>query len=126
MLAPADGTVAHAGPLAGRGVVSLVHADGLRTTYEPVTAAVAPGQWVRAGTRIGTLEPEHPGCPLAPRAGPAEACLHWGARRDEYLDPLQLLGGRRVRLLPWDEPLGHPLGQLRTATAVADRVSAAR
>lgn len=48
VLAAADGVVVFAGPLAGRGVVSVQHPDGLRTTYEPVTAAVAAGAAVRA------------------------------------------------------------------------------
>lgn len=93
------GTVAFAGPVAGRGVVSVQHDDGLRTTYEPVAPTVAAGAVVHAGDVIGTLEPGHPGCPVP-------ACLHWGARRDrtEYVDPLALLGPARVRLLPVPDP----------------------
>lgn len=90
------GTVVYAGVLAGRGVLSVRHAGGLRTTYEPVDvdAAVRIGLLVGAGERLGTLTPGHPGCPAA-------ACLHWGLRRGErYLDPLALLGAGRVRLLP--------------------------
>jgi murein DD-endopeptidase MepM/ murein hydrolase activator NlpD len=88
------GTVVYAGRLADRGVVSVAHPDGLRTTYEPVTSALHVGDVVAGGQRIGTLEAGHPGCP-------AVACLHWGLRRGEqYLDPLALLGLGRVRLLP--------------------------
>jgi murein DD-endopeptidase MepM/ murein hydrolase activator NlpD len=88
------GTVAFAGVLAGRGVVSVAHAGGLRTTYEPVTPGVRAGDAVAAGAAIGTLTAGHPGCP-------ATACLHWGLRRgDAYLDPLVLVGRGRVRLLP--------------------------
>jgi murein DD-endopeptidase MepM/ murein hydrolase activator NlpD len=90
------GTVAYAGRIAGRGVVSVQHADGLRTTYEPVDVDVAlrVGVPVTGGQPIGTLDGGHPGCPAA-------ACLHWGLRRGaEYLDPLALLGLGRVRLLP--------------------------
>ncbi|WP_435532174.1 M23 family metallopeptidase [Rhodococcus antarcticus] len=96
VLAAGSGTVAFAGPLAGRGVVSVLHADGLRTTYEPVTAAVAVGAHVQRGDVLGVLEPGHPGCP-------APSCLHWGVRRgaENYLDPLRLLGRWEVRLLPW-------------------------
>lgn len=36
-------TVVFAGLLAGRPVVSLAHPGGLRTSYEPVRAAVRPG-----------------------------------------------------------------------------------
>lgn len=89
-----SGVVVYAQRLAGRGVVSVAHAGGLRTTYEPVTATVAAGDTVAVGDPIGALEPGHPGCPVS-------ACLHWGLRRGEvYLDPLRLLGPRRVRLLP--------------------------
>jgi len=95
--AAGDGVVVFAAQLAGRGVVSIAHADGLRTTYEPLTVVVTTGQRVTRGTVIGRLAPGHLGC-----AG-AAACLHWGARRGtEYLDPLGLLTSGRVRLLPWD------------------------
>jgi len=96
VLAAADGVVVFAGPLAGRGVVSVQHPDGLRTTYEPVTAAVAAGAAVRRGQVLGELAVGHPSCRPA-------ACLHWGVRRGtEYLDPLRLVNVGRVRLLPWD------------------------
>jgi len=96
VLAAGDGTVAFAGVVAGVGVVSVDHADGLRTTYEPVRAGVRRGQHVTVGMIIGVLEAGAPRCP----AGVA-ACLHWGLRRgDVYLDPLLLLGYGPVRLLP--------------------------
>jgi murein DD-endopeptidase MepM/ murein hydrolase activator NlpD len=88
------GTVVFAGMVAGRGVVSVEHPDGLRTTYEPVVATVVTGAAVDRGTHLGVLAPGHAGCAAA-------ACLHWGLRRgDTYLDPLLLLGFARVRLLP--------------------------
>ncbi|MQA09527.1 MAG: peptidoglycan DD-metalloendopeptidase family protein [Pseudonocardiaceae bacterium] len=98
VLAAGAGVVIFAGPLAGRGVVSVEHAGGLRTTYEPVTATVRRGQRVRRGEVIGRLAVGHPECAAA-------ACLHWGVRRgEEYLDPLRLVAaGGRVRLLPWHE-----------------------
>jgi murein DD-endopeptidase MepM/ murein hydrolase activator NlpD len=92
----APGTVVFAGSVAGRPLVSVAHANGLRTTYEPISPLVRTGQAVPAGAPLGTLLAGHPGCPAA-------ACLHWGARRGaEYVDPLALLGLRRVRLLPLD------------------------
>lgn len=96
VLAAADGTVVFAGPLAGRGVVSIRHADGIRTTYEPVAATVTAGAWIGSGEPIGTLSSGHPGCPVA-------ACLHWGAILTDgtYLDPITLLRGLKVRLKPW-------------------------
>ena len=95
VLAVADGVVVFAGPLVYRGVVSVDHAGGLRSTYEPVEPAVTPGQPVSRGAVLGHLSPGHPGCP-----GPT--CLHWGVKRaEEYLDPLILVTAtHHVRLLP--------------------------
>ncbi|WP_433369102.1 peptidoglycan DD-metalloendopeptidase family protein [Actinoplanes sp. CA-142083] len=88
------GVVVFVGEVAGRGVVSVAHSGGLRTTYEPVTATVAVGDQLALGEPLGLLVAGHPGCP-------APACLHWGLRRDDvYLDPLALLGLGWVRLLP--------------------------
>lgn len=91
-------TAVFAGLLAGRPVVSLAHPGGLRTSYEPVRAAVRAGQSVAAGTVIGTLMAGHPGCRAA-------ACLHWGAMWGpasgaHYVDPLGLLRSTPIRLKP--------------------------
>jgi murein DD-endopeptidase MepM/ murein hydrolase activator NlpD len=95
------GRVTFAAPLAGRGVVVVDHGP-TRTTYEPVAAGVHVGQEVLRGERLGTLQLGGSHC--LPRA-----CLHWGWRRDAtYLDPLLLVGGGPIRLLPlWrDQPVG--------------------
>jgi murein DD-endopeptidase MepM/ murein hydrolase activator NlpD len=91
----ADGRVAFAGPVGGRGVVVVVHPDGVRTEYEPVRPLVRARMRVHAGQSIGVIDGRHKGC--------AAACLHWGARRGErYLNPLDLLEPLgRVVLLPW-------------------------
>nr|MDT0661489.1 M23 family metallopeptidase [Micromonospora sp. DSM 115978] len=95
------GVVHFAGWVAGRPVISVAHAGGLRTTYEPVRPEVRTGDRVLAGDPIGTLLPGHPGCPGPAAGAGARACLHWGLRSgDQYLDPLALLGIGRVRLLP--------------------------
>jgi murein DD-endopeptidase MepM/ murein hydrolase activator NlpD len=90
--AAAGGTVQFAGSIAGRGVVVVDHGS-VRSTYEPVVAEVGAGDTVVAGQMIGRIgRGSH--C--------ASTCLHWGLRRgEEYLDPLQLLGGRSgsVRLV---------------------------
>lgn len=103
VLAGLPGRVAFAGRIAGRGVVVVGHGD-TRTTYEPVTATVAVGDEVTAGAPLGHLEVVGSHC--FPRA-----CLHWGWLRGEtYLDPLRLVGGGPVRLLPlWrDRPVVSP------------------
>jgi murein DD-endopeptidase MepM/ murein hydrolase activator NlpD len=94
VFAAGTGVVAFAGDVAGVGVVSVDHPDGLRTTYLPVRPLVRAGDRVATGDPIGTVLPGHPGCPVA-------ACLHWGLRHGtEYLDPLSLLRPTQVRLYP--------------------------
>ncbi|MDO4899904.1 M23 family metallopeptidase [Actinomyces sp.] len=94
VLAAADGTVAFAGMVAGRPVVSIDHADGIRTTYEPVDPQVKAGDVVTRGQVIGTLQSGH-------RADGADA-LHWGARTGPktYVNPLRLLQPAVIRLKP--------------------------
>jgi murein DD-endopeptidase MepM/ murein hydrolase activator NlpD len=88
--------VVFAGRVGGVGVVSVDHPGGLRTTYQPVTPAVARGRRVVRGQVLGLLAGSGGHCAPA-------TCLHWGLRRGAtYLDPLGLLGpsAARVRLLP--------------------------
>ncbi|GAA4286724.1 hypothetical protein GCM10022262_10830 [Georgenia daeguensis] len=97
VLAAADGVVVFAGTVVDRPVVSIEHADGIRTTYEPVRPSVRPGQRVAAGEPVGRLDGLH--CLVLPPGG----CLHLGARTgpQTYVDPLRLLGADVViRLLP--------------------------
>ncbi|WP_256333582.1 M23 family metallopeptidase [Streptomyces sp. cf386] len=106
--AVAAGRVSFAGRVAGKGVVSVeLTGTGdppLRTTYEPVRAAVAKGAEVAAGEVLGTVEATGSHCP--------GTCVHWGLLRGEtYLDPLSLLPPSLLRkgpsrLLP---VLGVPL-----------------
>lgn len=122
VLAAGPGTVAFAGPVAGRPVVSIDHPGGLRTTYEPVTPVVARGDPVAVGDPVGTVA-------AAPGHCLPATCLHWGLRRGEtYLDPLGLVGGgAAVRLLPvwaWsadDQRLGAAATSGVTTTAGRDR-----
>ena len=104
VLAALPGTVGFAGSIGGKPVVTVVH-GGRRTTYEPVVASVAAGDVVAAGAVLGRLTVTDSHCFPA-------ACLHWGlieGRGDDqvYLDPLTLVGGGPVRLLPlWrDDPV---------------------
>ena len=87
------GRITFSGRLAGRGVVVVDHGV-LRTTYEPVTASVKVGDLVAEGQPIGNLQAGRSHC--SPRV-----CLHWGLLRGHvYLNPLLLVGGGPVRLLP--------------------------
>jgi murein DD-endopeptidase MepM/ murein hydrolase activator NlpD len=106
VLAAGAGTVAYSGLLAGKGVVVVKHADGLRTTYEPVVDGPRVGTEVDAGDRIGHLAAGHASCRLG------TSCLHWGLLRGKtYLDPLRLVLGGRIRLLPVaPQDRAHPAG----------------
>lgn len=83
----AVGTVAFVGTVAGVRWVTVQHADGVLTSYGPLSdIAVQRGQVVAAGTSLGRL--------AAGGTGPDDddTGLHWGARRGgRYLDPLTLL-----------------------------------
>lgn len=84
------GTVAFAGPVGGVAWVTVEHGDGLDTTYGGLEPAVRAGDRVPAGAVLG----------YATNAGR----IDWGARhRQRYIDPLGLLGGWVVRLVPIDD-----------------------
>lgn len=92
--APDDGTVHFVGWVVDRPLLSVQHANGIRSTFEPVDAVVSEGDSVARGELIGHVAetPTH-----EPAGG-----LHLGARLgDDYLDPLALLGEvPRAILLP--------------------------
>lgn len=87
VLAALPGTVTFAGPVAGVTWVTVAHDGGLSTTYGGFASTVRRGQSVALGTPLGTVTDR--------------ARLDWGARRDgRYVDPLHLLGGWRLVLVP--------------------------
>jgi murein DD-endopeptidase MepM/ murein hydrolase activator NlpD len=92
--APAAGVVHFAGFVVDRPVISIRHAGGVLSSFEPVEPSVATGDRVARGDVIGILLPGH--C--------ASPCLHLGARIDgEYVNPLLFLGGLEHAVL-------YPLG----------------
>lgn len=97
VLSTDDGVVTHVGVIAGRGTVTVTHANGLRSTYQPIDALVIRGDHLTRGQPLGTLSATGSHCDPA-------ACLHLGAIRGEtYLDPLTLLLRPRIILLPLRE-----------------------
>lgn len=91
--ATADGTVVFAGRVGATRHVTVLHADGLRTSYSFLTAVhVRRGDRAARGDVLGT----------------AGTGFHLGARDGEhYLDPESLFGEQvvEVRLVPHHEPL---------------------
>ncbi|QWS34302.1 M23 family metallopeptidase [Curtobacterium sp. L6-1] len=84
VVAPDAGTIAFAGPVGGRSVVTVDHGDGLVSTLDPVEPTVRKGDPVERGQRVGTAGPGH--------CASATPCLHLGARVDgRYVDPLPFL-----------------------------------
>lgn len=92
VIAPEDGVVHFAGFVVDRPVLSIRHADGLISSYEPVTSTLVAGMAVHRGDTIGALQSGHCGAP----------CLHFGVRlHGQYVSPLNYLGGiPRSVLLP--------------------------
>jgi murein DD-endopeptidase MepM/ murein hydrolase activator NlpD len=85
VLAASGGVITFAGWVVDRGVVTITHPDGIRTSYEPVDATVSASSVIASGQVIGVVQGIHGVCP-------PDACLHWSVRRgDIYLDPLTLL-----------------------------------
>jgi murein DD-endopeptidase MepM/ murein hydrolase activator NlpD len=93
VLAPADGTVAFSGPVAGRGILTIDHGSGFVTTLEPVQSELSAGTAVLRGAEVAVL-----GSGGHSRPG----TLHFGVRlHGEYINPLLLLGKvPRAVLLP--------------------------
>lgn len=99
--ASAPGTVVFAGVVAATRHVTVLHDDGLRTSYSFLAdVGVRRGQRVDAGDVVGT----------------AGTGFHFGVRDgDRYLDPATLFGTVevRVRLVPHDEPLPPSAADVR-------------
>jgi murein DD-endopeptidase MepM/ murein hydrolase activator NlpD len=88
---PADGTVTFVGMVAGRPVLSIGHAGGLLSSFEPVTSALTKGTKVQRGQAVGTIAgPPH--CPFP--------CIHWGVRLSgTYVNPLAYVTNRGPSVL---------------------------
>ena len=93
VVAPASGVVSYAGPVAGRGVLSIDHGGGVVSSIEPVAAGVAAGAAVRAGDPVAIV---------ATGGHCDDRCVHLGVRvHGEYVSPLLWFGGvPRAVLLP--------------------------
>jgi murein DD-endopeptidase MepM/ murein hydrolase activator NlpD len=96
--APADGVVAFRGTVVDRPLITIEHAGGYVTTFEPLLSDLSPGDAVAAGDVIGTVD----------AGGHAAAgTLHVGVRlHGVYINPLLLFGDvPRAVLLPCCGPI---------------------
>lgn len=93
VVAPAEGIVAFRGTVVDRPLVTIEHAGGLVTTFEPVDSSLSPGDAVAAGDPIGTI---------AAGGHSAPGSMHLGVRRSgAYINPLLMFGDvPRAVLLP--------------------------
>lgn len=92
---PAAGVVSYVGFVVNRPVLSIRHAGGLVSSFEPIDSTAVVGDIVVAGQTVGTVAQE-------PRHCSPNRCLHWGLRLNgRYVDPLDYLEGfGAVVLLP--------------------------
>jgi len=96
VVAVADGVVVFAGPVAGQLYVTVLHPDGIRTSYSFLAGiSVAVGQQLTQGTVLGLTGSR----------------FQIGARRgDTYLDPATLWGPPHVALVALGEASGGSPG----------------
>ena len=99
VLAPAAGQIWYAGRLVNRSLVSIQHAGGILSEFEPVCTDLKKGEPVFQGQQIGTV--------CKPDAGyrqhcVSDSCLHFSIRLiGQYLSPQVFIGGLNPsRLLP--------------------------
>jgi murein DD-endopeptidase MepM/ murein hydrolase activator NlpD len=102
-----DGLVVFAGPVAGNRAVTVLHPDGLRSSYSYLAEVlVVAGERVTIGQTVGT----------------AGARFHLGVRAGgTYLDPAALFSSTGVHLVPVDSGGPHGSGY-GSASPAARRV----
>ena len=91
--APAAGIVAFRGTVVDRPLITIEHAGGLVSTFEPVMSPLAPGDAVAAGDVIGVVESG---------GHTPTGAVHLGVRLEgDYINPMLLFGPvARAVLLP--------------------------
>lgn len=98
--APAKGSIRYAGIIAGMPTVSLLHTNGLVSSYQPVQLdpALRIGDTINQHDRIGTVTE------ALTDAKHCEQCLHWGVFKPtqppQYRNPVQLVHPQTIVLKP--------------------------
>ena len=99
VFAPADGQVWFSGKVVNRSLLSLSHAGGYLSEFEPLCSELKKGDMILKGQEIGRVcEPDASYVPHCASA----SCLHFSLRSfGSYLSPLVLIGQLNPsRLLP--------------------------
>lgn len=96
LVAPADGSIAFAGSVAGKSVVTIRH-KRVTSTFEPAETNLSVGSRVVQGRRFAEVRGTSDHCD--------GECVHWGIKSgdDEYLDPTAQTGLRKIVLMPVTE-----------------------
>lgn len=94
LIAPDDGVISFDGTVAGKDVISIKHADGLTSTFEPAHSDLETGAPVFRGKPFGVADGLSDHC--------LDLCVHWGVMdaSDDYLDPSTLILPRTIALKP--------------------------
>lgn len=94
LIAPDDGVISFNGTVAGKDVISIKHADGLTSTFEPAHSDLETGDPVFRGQPFGVADGSSDHC--------LDFCVHWGVMDayDDYLDPSTLILPRTIALKP--------------------------
>ena len=94
LIAPDDGVISFNGTVAGKDVISIKHADGLTSTFEPAHSDLETGDPVFRGQPFGVADGLSDHC--------LDFCVHWGVMdaSDDYLDPSTLILPRTTALKP--------------------------
>jgi len=102
--AMAAGRIAFVGTVADIPVLTIEHAGGLRSTYQPVIASRPVGTQVTAGQEVGVV------ADFGGHCGGRLGCVHVGLRDgDSYRDPTPWLTTVALKTLP-PRPAGAPAG----------------
>lgn len=96
LVAPDDGTIAFAGNVAGKSVVTIRH-DELTSTFEPAETTYAVGHRVKRGEHFAVVSGRSDHC--------REYCIHWGLKTADgaYIDPVARTQSWKIVIKPVTE-----------------------
>lgn len=92
LMAPADGAISFVGVVAGKDVVSIRHANGVTSTFEPAQTALHVGENVTKHQSFATVAGTSDHCETT--------CVHWGLKTEtgDYMDPARYASRIKIML----------------------------